>query len=594
MRGTNSLPLAICALLICSMPNAAFDRADPFTASNTAPLDSDSFVRCDPSPTISRDSTAQPFVFSEPESDGEPDEYEPNDSPENATDLTYLLPSLRIRPTLHHMEDIDYFRFQLDVSCGLRISSSGFGCPPDGVLTLYDGGLTVIHQVNTSEGDIGWVAFSILVHPGSYFLSVHTNDTGPIQAYQLYIIQYPCVSDEFENDNSFEQARNDSFYNFYQTVNGISSHQASDEDHTLYPEADIDFYKFHTPVPSYYFLYSYNSFGVDCQVRVFDEEGQVVYQAVESDTTCPSLTRETWMPLTVGTYRISVQCVDPSAIVPYYRLTLYNWEVIPDAYENDGNREHAKRIEFGEVQDHNLCSGSDTDWVFFTLERTASIHLSCRADTTQTEPNIALLVYEDNNTSGAWDILCDEDEGPNEDWVAYFLAPMDYYVVVLIIDLDKKQIPQYNLSLDYLHSIEIKHPCYSDLWNRGETHEIVWESCDSSGNVSISLLYQEAPLLNITDSTADTGSFMWSVPEFMLEMGNYQIVIRSLSKPSLSYCISEPFYITSANIDSGALANFAEDMKSFFEHHGTTIAGVLGILGLGVATAIIIRRRTPS
>ena len=100
-------------------------------------------------------------------------------------------------------------------------------------------------------------------------------------------------------------------------------------------------------------------------------------------------------------------------------------------------------------------------------------------------------------------------------------------------------------------------------------------------------------MLNITESTEDDGSYMWAVPEGMPAVGNYELVIRSVSTPELSYCVSDGFTLALPASDSIRIVTVLEShVGSFIERYGIAVAGIVGVAGLGVATVVVLRRRS--
>ena len=77
-------------------------------------------------------------------------------------------------------------------------------------------------------------------------------------------------------------------------------------------------------------------------------------------------------------------------------------------------------------------------------------------------------------------------------------------------------------------SIKIKNPHPGAIWDKGKTYQIKWiKSGDMNANVKIRLMRNGVRLLKITDFTANSGSFKWTVPT-SLANGTYNIRIKTV------------------------------------------------------------------
>lgn len=94
--------------------------------------------------------------------------------------------------------------------------------------------------------------------------------------------------------------------------------------------------------------------------------------------------------------------------------------------------------------------------------------------------------------------------------------------------------------------IMVLSPNGGETWNKGETWPITWQTDDMSGNVAIILVRVQnnhRRRFVIARNAPNTGSFAWTIPNFIPDGNNYRIVVRLRDNPT-SFDVSDaPFAI---------------------------------------------------
>jgi hypothetical protein len=83
-------------------------------------------------------------------------------------------------------------------------------------------------------------------------------------------------------------------------------------------------------------------------------------------------------------------------------------------------------------------------------------------------------------------------------------------------------------SISYSQTIRITNPRSGSIWYKGNTYTITWTATGSM-NVKVKIrLYQgDTKILGITDSTANNGSYAWTIPTSLVP-GNYYIRVKTI------------------------------------------------------------------
>ncbi|MFX1480317.1 MAG: Ser-Thr-rich GPI-anchored membrane family protein [Promethearchaeota archaeon] len=99
-------------------------------------------------------------------------------------------------------------------------------------------------------------------------------------------------------------------------------------------------------------------------------------------------------------------------------------------------------------------------------------------------------------------------------------------------------------------SLTITSPDSTSVWEMGTSQEITWTSTGSITNVKIELFKDGAFEQEIMDSTANVGTYNWSIPTDLEDGTDYQIKISDVAN-SATYDESSNFTITSVEIPGG-------------------------------------------
>ena len=94
-------------------------------------------------------------------------------------------------------------------------------------------------------------------------------------------------------------------------------------------------------------------------------------------------------------------------------------------------------------------------------------------------------------------------------------------------------------------SITITSPSSGTSWKKGTTYTITWtKSGNMNSRVKIRLYQGNTKVLRIADSTANDGSYSWTVPG-SLQNGQYRIRVKTIDNQV--YDDSDSFEITEAS-----------------------------------------------
>jgi len=100
------------------------------------------------------------------------------------------------------------------------------------------------------------------------------------------------------------------------------------------------------------------------------------------------------------------------------------------------------------------------------------------------------------------------------------------------------------LEIEYA-KITVTSPVVGDIWYRGETHTITWDSEDGGNYVKIELYKSGSYYSTISSNTSNDGSYSWIVPSAFTTSSYYKIKITSTSYGSVYdesgyFSINEP------------------------------------------------------
>lgn len=148
--------------------------------------------------------------------------------------------------------------------------------------------------------------------------------------------------------------------------------------------------------------------------------------------------------------------------------------------------------------------------------------------------NVSIHLWRNNNSIytiksstsndgsyGSWDVPVDCPAGTNYYVRIQTLSPTPYYVA----ESEYFEIEEMG------GIIEVTQPNNSTTWSLGQENvPITWETGNIPGEVKIELFKQTftTPVLTITSSTSNSGSFNWNVPTSLTPGTNYKVKVTSL------------------------------------------------------------------
>ena len=151
--------------------------------------------------------------------------------------------------------------------------------------------------------------------------------------------------------------------------------------------------------------------------------------------------------------------------------------------------------------------------------------------------------------------LIDQVIGTSNDGTYYWPIPGgasvgdDWWVILY----DNANAATYDLSADFsivAGTITVTSPTSSDSWEAGSMQTITWGSTGSVTNVGIELYHSGSYYDTITSSTADDGSYSWTLDSsYTFYDDNYQIVIFNEPYTGIYDYSDAYFEITSPSIE---------------------------------------------
>jgi len=112
------------------------------------------------------------------------------------------------------------------------------------------------------------------------------------------------------------------------------------------------------------------------------------------------------------------------------------------------------------------------------------------------------------------------------------------------------------LEIDYAQ-LTVNSPPLGDIWRKGETNNITWDSEDAGNYVKIESYKSGSYYYTIASSTSNDGSYSWTIPSSLSTSSSYKIKITSTSYSTVYdeseyFSIQEPIrYITVTSPSSG-------------------------------------------
>lgn len=89
--------------------------------------------------------------------------------------------------------------------------------------------------------------------------------------------------------------------------------------------------------------------------------------------------------------------------------------------------------------------------------------------------------------------------------------------------------------------IDVSSPYGGEIWYKGQTYIIIWDSADAGSYVDIELYVEDYYYYTIASSTYNDGSYYWAIPGDQYESSYYQILVVS-SSDSSTYDYSDDYF----------------------------------------------------
>ena len=326
------------------------------------------------------------------------DEYEPDDTPEQAKEILLGIPQTH---GLHHPADRDWVFFEAVEGKTYVIETSGLRGGMDTIIFLHDEGGEQLAENDDGGSEsqasrITWNAES----SGALFVVIqdyYGYEVTPETGYTISVVEGVAYeADAYEPDDSQDQAG----------AIEVGSYQ----NHDLHDTGDQDWMCFEATAGTNYVIETFNlGENTDTYLALYDANGSQLAEDDDSgDEELASLLR--WAAHETGTLCLLTRDLGDSAAGPGTEYSVAVLEegaklLFPDVYEPDDTMASATTMELGEVQSHNVHLEADHDWLSFQVEEgvtyvVETYHLGEGIDT------VILLYNEDGQ-----ELAQDDDDG---------------------------------------------------------------------------------------------------------------------------------------------------------------------------------------
>lgn len=229
------------------------------------------------------------------------------------------------------------------------------------------------------------------------------------------------VGDRYENDNTAARATTIS-------TNGTS------QEHSIHAGADVDWVKFTLTERSNVIISTSGASG-DTRMWLYGPNSstqQIDFDDDDGIGAFSQIERTGSISLAPGTYYVKIDEYGNNDTIANYSLRVTATPVGPasDQYEDDNTASRATPIRIdGTAQTHTIHTGSDVDWVKFTLAQQSNVVIETSGSSGDTRmwlygPNSSTRQVDFNDDSGSGAFSRIERSGSNS------LAPGTYYVKV--------------------------------------------------------------------------------------------------------------------------------------------------------------------
>jgi hypothetical protein len=292
---------------------------------------------------------------------GVADEYEPDDTMEQANELVVGVPQTH---TIHVGRDRDWFFFYVEEGVTYDLKTLELTGGLDTTIILYDEGGDEL-ALNDDGAEDG-LASRILWSPDSDgVLYVMVRDywddrAEPDMGYSISVTEIEAVEgDEYEPDNSQEQAS---------TIE-VGSFQT----HNVHVTGDHDWVCFQAVEGTEYVVETLNlGDRIDTHISLYASSGQLLAEDDDgSEEELASLL--SWRAIEDGPLCVMVRDLEDQRAGSGTEYTLSVYEegdglLPPDSYEPDDTLAQARAISLAEPQSHNVHTAGDHDWLALQAE----------------------------------------------------------------------------------------------------------------------------------------------------------------------------------------------------------------------------------
>jgi hypothetical protein len=349
----------------------------------------------------------------------DPDEYEPDDTMEDANELTLGVPQ---KHTIHVEGDHDWLRFQVEGSSSYIIETLDLKGGIDTIVHLYDETGEELATNDDGSGEdlssrIVWTAASDSV----LYVMVRDFSEERVESGMEYTLSVtesePPEPDAYEPDDSQEEAG--------------EIEVGTPQRHNLHVTGDRDWMCFQAIAGMDYVMETFNlGDRIDTYLALYDAAGELLtedddsgseelasllgWRSTESETLC-LMTRDLRNEAAGPGTEYSVSVLEEGAD-----------RLFPDPYEPDDTMASAGSIGIGEVQGHTIHAVGDHDWL--SIQAEAGVTYLVETSHLGEEVDTVLLLYNEKGEALADDDGGDEPRASRITWTAQ--ATGTVYVMV--------------------------------------------------------------------------------------------------------------------------------------------------------------------
>ncbi len=330
----------------------------------------------------------------------EEDEYEPDDSMEQANEILLGTPQAH---GIHRPEDRDWVFFEAEEGKTYLIETSRLHGGMDTIIFLHDdAGEKLAENDDSGTEDLAsritWMARS----SGRLYVAVQDYsgyEVSPEMGYTISVSEgLPYQADAYEPDDTQDQAR---------TIE-VGSYQ----NHNLHVTADHDWTFFQGEAGIEYVVETFHLGGrIDTLLSLYDAQGRPLDSDDDSGSE-PLASRLSYEPEEDGIIYVMVQDLGDREAGPgtEYSISVREQGTVlsaGDRYEPDDGPDQASEIQIGEVQRHTIHVPGDHDWLSLRVE--AGVTYVVETRNLGEEMDTILFLYDASGVE-----LARDDDGGDE------------------------------------------------------------------------------------------------------------------------------------------------------------------------------------